>query len=85
MWRIFIINKTLFTTKQVQIINKKYIIISMLDTKSKTFVVYVVIRKQEKIPVYFKRQALIKIQSGAHIGILLFDKASTKILAKYFN
>ena len=43
IWRIYIINKTLFTIKQVQIIDKKNFIIVALDANSKTFVVYMVI------------------------------------------
>ena len=41
------------------------------------FVVYMAIRKQEKKPVHFKKQA--------QVGALLFDKTFTKVLAEYSN
>ena len=37
--------------------------------------VHVAIRKREKMPVYSKKQA--------QVGVLLFDKASTKVPAEY--
>ena len=43
MWKTYTTNKALFTTKQVQIINKKDFIIAVLDIDSKTFVVHMVI------------------------------------------
>ena len=43
MWKIYTINKALFITEQVQIINKKDFVIAALDVDSKTFVVHVVI------------------------------------------
>ena len=52
-----------------------------LDANSKTFVVYVAIWKQKKMLVYFERQIQIKAQVGA----LLFNKALTKVPAKYSN
>ena len=39
MWKTFTTNKILFTTKHVQIINKKDIIIIALDANNKTFVI----------------------------------------------
>ena len=42
-WKICITNKTVFTTKQVQIINKKNFVITILNTNSKTFMMYVAI------------------------------------------
>ena len=41
------------------------------------FMIYVAIQKQEKMLVYFKKQA--------QVGALPFDKAFTKILAEYSN
>ena len=46
-----------------------------LDVNSKTFVIYVTIWEQEKIPVHFKKQA--------QVGVLLFDEAFTKVLVEY--
>ena len=45
MWRIYTTNKALSTIKQVQIINKKDFIIVVLNTNSKTFVIYMAIQK----------------------------------------
>ena len=81
IWRTYITNKALFITKQVQIINKKNFVIAVLDTDSKTFVVHMAIWEQEEMPVYSKKQAQIE----AHVGALLFNKALTEILAKYFD
>ena len=50
-----------------------------LDTDSKTFVIYVAIRKQNKMAMYSVKKATIKAQ----VGILWFDKAFTAVLAKY--
>ena len=47
----------------------------MSDVDSQTFVVYVAIRKREEMPVRTKRQAQVRA--------LLFDKASTELLAEY--
>ena len=43
--RSYTINKALSTIKQVQIIDRKNIIIAMLDVNSETFVIYVAIWK----------------------------------------
>ena len=48
-----------------------------MDVNSETFVMHVAIREQEKMPVHSKRQA--------QVGALLFDEASTEILAEYSN
>ena len=74
-WRTYTNNKALPTTKQVQIIDKKDFIIAVLDTNSEIFVVHVVIREREKMPVYSKRQA--------QVGALLFNKAPTEVPAEY--
>ena len=37
------------------------------------------------MPVYSKSQTQIEAQSGVQIRVLLFDKAPSKILAKYSN
>ena len=77
MWKIYTTNKALPTTEQVQIINKKDFVIAALDADSETFVVHVAIRKQEEMPVHSERQV--------HVRALLFNKASTKVPAEYFD
>ena len=42
-WKIYITNKALPITKQVQIINKKNFVIVALDADNKTFVVHLAI------------------------------------------
>ena len=74
-WKIYTTNKALLITKEVQIINPKKFIIAAFDVYSKTFVVHVVIRKQEKMPVHFEKQA--------HVGALIFNKAPIKVIAEY--
>lgn len=62
----------------------------MLDVKSKTFMIYVTIKKQKKITIYFDKKAQIKTQNKgkaqniAQIAVLLFDKAFIAILIEYF-
>ena len=41
------------------------------------FIVYVAIQEQEEMPVYSKKQA--------QVGVLLFNKVFTEVLAKYSN
>ena len=76
-WRTYITNEALSTTEQVQIFDKKDFIIAALNANTETFVVHVAIREQEEMPIHSKKQANIKF--------LLFNKAPTKILAKYSN
>ena len=47
--------------------------------------VYIAIWKQEKMPIYFKRQAQIEVQNTTQIRALLSNKAFTKVLVKYSN
>ena len=56
-WKTYTINKALFTTEQVQIIDLKEFVIAALDVNSKTFVVYVAIQEQKKMPMHSKKQA----------------------------
>ena len=79
MWKTYTTNETLPTTEQVQIIDKKDFVIAALDANSKTFVMHVAIREQEKMPVHSKRQAQIEAQVGA----LLFNEALTEVPAEY--
>ena len=44
-WRIYITNKILSITKQVQIINKKNFVITLLNGNSKTYLMYVAIQE----------------------------------------
>ena len=76
-WRIYTTNEALPTTEQVKIVNSKKFIIAALDVNNKIFVVYMAIQKWKEMPMHFKRQA--------QVGTLLFDKAPTKVLAKYSN
>ena len=55
----------------------------VLNVNSETFVVLVAIWEQEEIQIYFKKQIQIKVQSGAQVGALLFDKTFAEILAEY--
>lgn len=41
IWRLYTLVKTLLTTKQVEIIDKKEFVKVMLDKNSKTFIVYI--------------------------------------------
>ena len=43
MWSIYTTNKALFTTKWVQIIDKKDFVIVILDANSEKFVIYMAI------------------------------------------
>ena len=76
-WRTYTTNKALFTTKQVQIIDKKDFVIAALDANSKTFMMHMAIWEWEKMPVHSKRQA--------QVGALLFNKAPTEVPAEYSN
>lgn len=62
-WKFYITNKALSITKQVQIVNLKEFIIATLDADKETFVVYVAIRKHEKMTINFKNKAQIKAEA----------------------
>ena len=64
-WKSYITNKALPTIKQVQLVNPKEFVIAALDTGSKTFVVHVVIREQEKMAIDLNKKTQIEVQSGA--------------------
>ena len=74
-WKTYTTNEALPTIEQIQIVDPKEFVIAALDVDSKTFVIYVAIRKQEKMPVHSKRQAQVRA--------LLFNEAPTKVLAEY--
>ena len=48
---------TLHITKEVLIIDKKDVVILVLDANSKMLVIHLAINKQEKMPIYLKKQA----------------------------
>ena len=56
-WKSYITSKTLPTTKQVQITNQKKFVIAALHINSETFVIYMAIEEQEKMPVHSEKQA----------------------------
>ena len=85
MCKFYTMNKVLLITGQVQIIDPKKFVIAVLNVDSKTFIVYMAIRKREEMPMHFESQAQIEAQTGAQVGAPQFGKAATKILAKYFN
>ena len=74
-WRTYTTNKVLSTTKRVQIVDPKEFVIVVLNVNSKTFVVHMPIRKQEKIPMHSEKQAQVRA--------LLFDGAPTEVSAEY--
>ena len=79
IWKTYITNKTLSIIKQIQIIDKKNFVETVLNVNSEIFVVHVVIQEQEEMPIHFKRQVQIKAQVRA----LLLNKGPTKVLAEY--
>ena len=85
MWKSYITNKALLTTKQDQLVDPKKFIIAALDTNSTTFVLHVVIQGRKKMVISPGRKAQIEAESRAQVGALLFDKAPTEILAEYSN
>ena len=56
MWKSYITNKTLSTTKQIQTIDLKKFVIAALDVDNKTFLIYVATQKQEKIAIDFVKK-----------------------------
>ena len=65
MWRLYTTNQALSTPKQVQMVDLKEFIIAALDMDSKTFVVYLTIRKREDMAMDLATKAQIEAQSGA--------------------
>ena len=84
-------SKILPTIKQIQIINKKDFVIAMLDINYKTFIMHIVIQKQEKILIHFERQDQFEVeahictqgQNRAQVKTLSFDEAFNEILVEY--
>ena len=56
-----------------------------LNISNKTFIIYIAIKNLEKMAIYPKQKAQIRIQvlSKAKIRVLFFDKNFIAILAKY--
>ena len=86
-WKSYIINKALSTTKQIWNVDLKEFVIVALNADSKTFVIHMIIKKPEKIPVNFEKQAQIKVEAWkkTQVRALLFDKALIKGLKEYSN
>ena len=59
MSKFYTIIKVLSSTKPVQLIDLKKFVIAALDVDSKTFIVHIAIRKQEKMPVHLNKRAQI--------------------------
>ena len=74
-WKTYTTNEALPTTEQIQVVKLKEFVIAALDTDSKTFIVYVAIRKREEMPVYAEKQAQVEA--------LIFNEASTKVPIEY--
>ena len=67
IWKFYITNKALPITKQIQLINLKKFVIATLDADSKTFIVYVAIKKPEEMDIDLDKKAQIKAQSRVQI------------------
>ena len=85
MWKSYTTHKALPITKQVQLVDWKEFVIATLDVDNEIFVMYVAIRESEEIIIDLARKAQIEDQSGAQVGVLIFDKAPTEVLAEYSN
>ena len=55
-WKSYTTNKALPTIEQVQLVNLKRFVIAALDTNSETFIMYIAIREQKKMPVHSEKQ-----------------------------
>ena len=74
-WKFFTTNKALPTSKQVQLVDPKELVIAALDVDSKTFIVHMAIQEWEKMPLYTEKQA--------QVGDLIFNKAPTEVPVEY--
>ena len=82
-WKLYITNKVLPTTEQVQLVNPKIFVLAALDTDSEIFVMHVTIREQEEMVVNPGKKVQIETQSRAQVGALLFNKAPIEVSAEY--
>ena len=80
-------NKTLSTTKRVQLVDLKKFVIVALYTDSKTFVVHMAIWEWEEMVIDSAKKAQIKAQNGAQskaqVRALIFNEALTKVPVEY--
>ena len=98
-WKSYTTKEAIPTTEPVQLVDPKEFVIAALDTDSKTFVMHVTIREREEMAMDPGRKAQIetqieaqsRAQSGAQtkdkaqVRAILFDKASTEVLAEYYD
>ena len=61
--RFFTINKALSTIEQVQIIDKKEFITTILDKNSQTILMHINIENQEKMARHFKKKIQIRAKT----------------------
>ena len=66
-WKSYTTNKSLPTTKGVQLVDPKEFVIVALDANSETFVILVAIREREEMAMDPAKKAQIEAQSGAQI------------------
>ena len=85
MQKFYTTNEALSTTEQVQIINLRKFVIIQLDADRKTFMVYMAIWQQKVMAMDPIKKAQIKVQNGAQVRDLIFNKAPTEIPAEYSN
>ena len=64
-WKSYTTNKTLPTTKWIQLIDQKEFVIAALDADSNTFIVHVAIRERDEMTIDPNQKSQIKAQSGA--------------------
>ena len=62
-WKSYTTSEVLPTTERVQLVDFKEFVIAALDADSETFVMYVAIREQEKMPVHSEKQAQIEAEA----------------------
>ena len=55
MWKFYTTNKILLTIEYIQIVDQKEFVIIALDMDNKTFVLYMAIKKQEKISMHLEK------------------------------
>ena len=95
MWKSHTTNKALPITKQIQIVNPKEFVIAALDINNEMFVMYVAIRKREKMPVHSKRQLklgpyyltrlLLRSRQNILTIVITFQQKTQQTSRKYQN
>ncbi len=77
-WKSYIIAEVLLNTKSMELIDKREFVATALDKNVETFVIHIAISSTTLvIQVYPSRQA--------QVGLLLADKALSKILSEYLD